>query len=329
MSSKKKWKAAAASRDAGGFVAMPWVVLDSPAYQALSHPARGLLMEFARQYVRDNNGRLLASVAYLKTRGWKSCSVIDRAKKELIEAGFIYETAKGQRPSKASWYAVTWAALDRIPGYDTGAAESFQRGAYRVNAPLTTTPHPISKAKTMTKTPAIPDANGYGLTPPQGALSASTAPPQGVEGMSAAPPQGAVEGVFDRSSTPSHGDHLEKPSVGSFGAGGSGAGEPSDAQAIATLAELWERIGCRSVWRTIRPAPAPAARRPQQRKTARSSDRVEAGRRAMQQAVLRGGARAVNATVGRVGTPPQGAADGDGWTRDRGTVNEPEPWADW
>ena len=30
------------SRDAGGFVAMPWAVLDSHAYARLSHPARSL-----------------------------------------------------------------------------------------------------------------------------------------------------------------------------------------------------------------------------------------------------------------------------------------------
>jgi hypothetical protein len=179
MSRNKKWKNAGDSRDAGGFVALPWAVLDSAAYQALGHPAKALLLEFARQYVRDNNGRLLASMAYLKDRGWRSNDVINRAKKELLEAGFIHETAKGQRPNKASWYAVTWAALDRIPGYDTGVAETFQRGAYRLNAPLTTTPRPISKAKTMTKTPSISDTNGYGLTPSRGALGASIAPPHG------------------------------------------------------------------------------------------------------------------------------------------------------
>ena len=40
------------SRDAGGFVALPWSVLDSAAYQGLSHPARSLLLEIARQVVR-------------------------------------------------------------------------------------------------------------------------------------------------------------------------------------------------------------------------------------------------------------------------------------
>lgn len=210
MSSKKKWKAAAASRDAGGFVAMPWVVLDSPAYQSLSHPARGLLMEFARQYVRDNNGRLLASVAYLKTRGWKSCSVIDRAKKELIEAGFIYETAKGQRPSKASWYAVTWATLDHINGFDPGARDGFQRGAYRTKTALssaTTQPKKIMKNTTNSVT------HGYLLNPPGGTQAASTVPSSGIESAATVPPEGTVMGGFGDSSIPPGGNHLEKPST--------------------------------------------------------------------------------------------------------------------
>lgn len=120
-----------AGRDAGGFIALPWSVVDSPAYQALGHPARSLLTEIARQFVGDNNGKLLCSRAYLSARGWKSNDVITRAKSELLAAGFIFETVKGQRPNKASWYAVTWRTLDRHSGYDTGAIECFVRGAYR------------------------------------------------------------------------------------------------------------------------------------------------------------------------------------------------------
>ncbi len=100
-------------RDSGGFVALPWSVMDCPAYARLSHPAKALLLEVARQWVRDNNGRLLASGAYLAKRGWKSADVITRAKRELIAAGFLFETVMGHRPNKASWYAVTWRALDK------------------------------------------------------------------------------------------------------------------------------------------------------------------------------------------------------------------------
>lgn len=121
-----------AGRDAGGFIALPWSVVDSPAYQALGYPARALLTDIARQFVRDNNGKLLCSMAHMGTRGWKSADVVQRAKKELLATGFIYETVMGHRPNKASWYAVTWRVLDKHPGYDAGAAEGFVRGAYRL-----------------------------------------------------------------------------------------------------------------------------------------------------------------------------------------------------
>ena len=175
-------------RDAGGFVALPWSVLDCPAYAALSHPARALLFELARQFVRDNNGRLLASAAYLAKRGWKSADVITRAKRDLIEAGFIHETVKGHRPNKASWYAVTWRVLDKMPGFDIGAAEMYEHKEYQKNAPLRPSPG-VGK-------PSIAPSPGVGSAPPT-------------------PSPGAIRSVFVPPSTPSHGNHLEMPSVGS------------------------------------------------------------------------------------------------------------------
>ena len=166
-------------RDSGGFIALPWSVLDCPAYAALSHPSRSLLLEVARQFVRDNNGRMLLSGAYLAKRGWKSADVITRAKRELIAAGFIFETVMGHKPNRASWYAVTWRTLDKLPGYDTGAALCFERGAYQKAAPL---------KKSLT-------------------------PSHGVERMPPTPSHGAIRATSDHRPTPSHGNHLEMPSA--------------------------------------------------------------------------------------------------------------------
>jgi hypothetical protein len=152
------------------------------------------LFEFARQFVRDNNGRLLASSAYLAKRGWTSVDVITRAKRELLEAGFIFETVKGQRPNKASWYAVTWRALDKCPDYDPSTPGAFERGAY-----LKTTPVKIKA-----------------LTPSDGVESDQIAPSRGVRKVAATPSHGAIKPIFEGLSTPPHGDHLEKPSAGAF-----------------------------------------------------------------------------------------------------------------
>lgn len=120
----------ASSRDAGGFVPIPWMVLDSPAYLQLSHPAKSLLLEIARQFHGDDNGRMIVTLAYLKPRGWTSYDTIQRAKQELLDAGLIFETVKGHRPHKASWYALTWLSLDKLDGFDQGASAGFVRSAY-------------------------------------------------------------------------------------------------------------------------------------------------------------------------------------------------------
>lgn len=175
----------------GGFVALPWSVLDCPAYARLSHPARSLLLELARQFCRNNNGRLLTSLAYLSKRGWNSADVIGRAKKELIEAGFIHETVKGHRPNKASWHALTWQTLDRLDGYDPGAVEGFRRAAYLDEVPL----------KNAT------------LRPSAGVAVPSIAPSHGAGSAVTAPSHGAIKPTFTRLSTPSHGKPLDTPSV--------------------------------------------------------------------------------------------------------------------
>lgn len=172
-------------RDGGGFIALPWTVLDCPAYARLSHPARSLLMEIARQIRSDNNGRLLASRAYLLKRGWKSADVIDRAKHELINASFIFETVKGQRPNKASWYAVTWRVLERLQGYDVGAIEGFVRGAYQKNA---------------------------SLSPSDGTGRPLIAPSHGTERPLPVPSHGPIRHVLPLPPVPSHGHLYRKPS---------------------------------------------------------------------------------------------------------------------
>jgi len=181
-----------AGRDPGGFIALPWSVVDCPAYRLLSHPARTLLIEFARQYVKNNNGRLLATNKYLFPRGWKSSDVIQRAKNELIKYGFIYETVKGCRPNKASWYAITWQNLDKHNNYDAGVFEGWReaRSSYTKLSHL--------KIKE--------------LIPSKGTNSTVIEPSDGVMKSFPTLPNGAISDTFNQSLTPSDGDHLEIPS---------------------------------------------------------------------------------------------------------------------
>jgi len=193
MGRDRRSKGRDTGRIAGGFIALPWSVVDSPAYMDLSYPAKALLIEIDRQYVRDNNGRLLASRAYLKKRGWKSQDVITRALRELINAKLIHKTVQGHRPNKASWFAVTWRRLDRIAGYDFGASENFDFGGFNKMA--------IKCENTN-------------LKPLSGTAELKIVPCDGVERALHAPPESTVVTFYNTTLAPSGGHHLDMPSTG-------------------------------------------------------------------------------------------------------------------
>lgn len=120
-----------------GFVALPYSVLSAPAFVALSPYAVKLLIDMAAQYRGNNNGDLSMAWKLMRLRGWRSEATLHKAKRELLEAGLIYETRKGQRPNLCSLFALTWFLLDECDKFDPGAKAGFTRGEYRMKAPLT------------------------------------------------------------------------------------------------------------------------------------------------------------------------------------------------
>jgi hypothetical protein len=119
----------------GQFVALPLSVLSSPAYRGLSVYARALLVDVAMQYGGKNNGQILASRNHMEPLGWRSADTLAKALKELQEAKLLFRTVQGQRPNKASWYALTWRTLDKHDGYDAGTVSTFRRGMYQTITP--------------------------------------------------------------------------------------------------------------------------------------------------------------------------------------------------
>lgn len=119
MSNPKRFKGAKQKRASGRFYALPASVLQSKAFIGLSSNAARLMLDFLEQYRGDDNGRLICTWAHMhEKRGWKSRDTLDKARAELAAAGFLFETVKGKRPNKASWYALTFFAIDPNDGYD-------------------------------------------------------------------------------------------------------------------------------------------------------------------------------------------------------------------
>ena len=132
MSRKSNLQTAKEKRDGGGGAVMviPHCVLNSEAYRTLSGRAAKLLFDIAMQYNKNNNGQLLASWRHMsEKRGWTSSDALNKAKAELIDHDLIVQTVQGQLPNRASWYGLTWLALDNVKALEI-PPQAWPRGAY-------------------------------------------------------------------------------------------------------------------------------------------------------------------------------------------------------
>jgi hypothetical protein len=69
-------------------------------------------------------------------RGWRSEAKVHKTKRELIDAGFRYETRKGRRPNFCALFTLTWCILDDGKKFDPGANAGFVSREYLLTAPL-------------------------------------------------------------------------------------------------------------------------------------------------------------------------------------------------
>jgi hypothetical protein len=115
------------------FLGLPRSAYDAPQFATLKPWSVRLLIDLLAQYNGRNNGDLTAAWKVLKPRGWNSEATLNKAKKELLAAGYIIEMRKGQRPNLCSLYALTWRPLDPSPKHDFGPG-GFQMYLYRGEA---------------------------------------------------------------------------------------------------------------------------------------------------------------------------------------------------
>lgn len=114
----------------GRYAALPWAVMDSPAYCGASPTAKALLTELIRQHNGANNGRLHLSRKWLEPRGWLSRSIVDKARAELIQRGLILETKQGGLFVGATWHALTWLPITNHVGLET-APNTYHPGGWQ------------------------------------------------------------------------------------------------------------------------------------------------------------------------------------------------------
>jgi hypothetical protein len=96
-------------------VGIPKVVMRNPDYFKLSGNALRMLIGLRYQYNKGNNGYLKATTSTMTRFGFKSDTTLIKAKRELLQRGFILEAMAGQfsNPSgRCALYAITWEAVD-------------------------------------------------------------------------------------------------------------------------------------------------------------------------------------------------------------------------
>jgi hypothetical protein len=165
------------------YAAIEHRVIDSEAYADLTFSARALLVLFARQLTKDNNGHLHATYRYLKERGFDSEHTVSRAIGDLIAHGMIYRTRSGGFHQGAAQYAVTWLPITNKVGL---FLHGFKSCAWRDWKPENKKTRPPKMQLASCK-------NGI-WTPPTTAQNAASPPPKSADNE-LMPCSGDVEGV--------------------------------------------------------------------------------------------------------------------------------------
>jgi hypothetical protein len=89
------------------FIQIPNRCLISENFKSLSPFACKLLLDAASQFKGYNNGDLCISWSVMKNRGWRSAATLDKARKELVEKGWLILTRQGGR-NRCSLYAISF-----------------------------------------------------------------------------------------------------------------------------------------------------------------------------------------------------------------------------
>lgn len=139
---------------AGGFLLLPAAMLNCPKFRALSSSGVKLLVDIGSQYNGKNNGDLCAAWKVMHPKGWRSEATLNKAKKELLAAGFIAQTRLGRLPNLCSLYGITWQALNPSSKLDVGP-NGFPVGAWAELPPAKARKNAIATTETVARVSRI------------------------------------------------------------------------------------------------------------------------------------------------------------------------------
>ena len=102
-------------REGGSFALVPHALLECANYASLSPRAVKLFLDLYGQYRGTNNGDFTLAWKVMQTKGWTSKDQLGKARRELLEKGFIVQTRQGWN-NRCSLYGVTLHPIDECGG---------------------------------------------------------------------------------------------------------------------------------------------------------------------------------------------------------------------
>lgn len=138
MSRKRKFDPAHGS---GRYIPLPLLVVRSESFARLSPKALKLLLDVMSQFNGyGNNGALSVAWTLMRRRGWRSRDTLDKARRELLDGGWLIMTRQGGR-HRCSLYGVSFYKLDACPSAildaPFGKEERAPRGGWFRESPVT------------------------------------------------------------------------------------------------------------------------------------------------------------------------------------------------
>lgn len=116
------------------FCAVPKAVVKKLQEKRVTPNGYKLLLDLFEQFNGKNNGDLSCAFSIFKCKGWNSKVTLTKAKKELVEKGFIEKTRQGLRsPPICDLFAVTWLSIDECQGKLDTSSTSVASGLWNKN----------------------------------------------------------------------------------------------------------------------------------------------------------------------------------------------------
>ena len=133
MMADKRMKAKG-RKEKGSFLLLPHAILYHSNYHSLTSSEVKLYIDIAAQYFGSNNGDLSAAWTTMKDKGWHSKETLFKARKGLVEKGFIVVTREGGR-NRCTLFGLTFQPIDECKGKLDINSSSIPLGWWKTGVP--------------------------------------------------------------------------------------------------------------------------------------------------------------------------------------------------